>query len=201
MKYTKRLILSLLLICSINLLFAQNESNNATFPAYFDALLGLSVTSFSNVDFPFGIAAINAGPTINQNFAVGLDYMLGSSGTAHFIKQFSGLGLQGRYVKHRFLGKITFGNILNTSINGDLITLYRYTNTFDFYGRIDVVYRFRKIFAAGISAYSSTLLTYDLYDYNDISNRYDIFAGTSAQYINGIALTLSVQIFPPYFQK
>ena len=201
MKFRKRFITFILLIGLINQLFAQNEDNKPSFPAYLDLSFGISVTSFSNLDGPFGTINMNAGATINQYFAVGLDYMSGSSGSTHFIKHFSGLGLQGRYVNHRILGKITLGNILNTSVNGDLISFYEYAGKFDFYGRVDVVYRFRKIWSVGISAYSSTSLTYNLYDYNQISGRYDISAGTSKQYISGITVTLGMQLFPPYFKK
>lgn len=200
MVFIRQIILLLIIGCHFQT-FAQDKAEKPLFPAYLDLSLGASVTSFSNLDGLFGMMNLNAGATINQNFAIGLDYMSGSSGTAHFIKRFSGLGLQGRYVKNRILGKITFGNILNTSVGGDLISSYRYADTFDFYGRIDIAYRFRKIWSVGISAYSSSTLTYDLYDYNNVSKRYDIFAGTSRQLINGIAVTIGMQLFPPYFKK
>jgi hypothetical protein len=203
----KKIILSSIIILTSFNLSAQDNSKwsnyieEVKFPFYLDLMAGASVTSFSNLDGLFGNNAISLGVPINRNFAVGIDYMNGTSGSAHFIKRYSGFGLQTRYVNRRILGNVTIGKVTNAGVNGDLIAHYDYVDNMDFYGRIGVAYRFWKFCSVGISAYTATSLRHNVYDYNEITERYDVLVSVSNMQVGGVAITFGMQLFPPYITR
>lgn len=177
----------------------NNYIEEVKFPVYLDLFAGASVTSFSNVDALFGNQSISLGVPINRNWAIGADFMRGSSGSAHFIKRFYGFGLQGRYSYKRILANASFGSVQNGRIGGDLISQYRIINKNEFYGRLGFAYRFWKVCSIGLTAYTSTNLEFDVYDYSETSGSYDVFSGKTNYNIGGIAITFGLHLFPSYY--
>jgi hypothetical protein len=203
----KKFITLLMSFFTISNLAAQENSKwdnyieAVKFPVYLDLFAGASVTSFSNFDGLFGNQSISLGVPINRNWAVCVDFMQGSSGSAHFIKSFSGFGLQGRYSHKRILANLSFGKVQNARIGGDLINQYRFIDNNKFYGRLGFAYRFWKVCSVGVAAYTSTNLEYDVYDYDEITSKYDIYSGKTDYNIGGIAIAFGVHLFPPYTVK
>lgn len=193
-------VLLFLIVFSTNL-FSQEKSKwdnyieKVRFPFYTDLELGL-MTTHPTSGFTSNHLSASFGVPINEKFGLGIDFMSGVSDAFEgSYTGFSGIGLQGRYLKSRWLGQFTIGQVRGFGFGSELdynldVSVNDWAN---FYLKTGISYRFWKVCSVGFRYYVTTPTELKVIDGG---NQYF----TNRQ-VHAATVTFGIHLFPPYSLK